>query len=87
MFRVLLHKTRQIWKALSITGNATKTCFAYNKWRDLPHLGSLPSAGKIAETDSENNNEINNNGVKIAMKTTYTNNKNNNNNKKQKKNN
>ncbi|EYC40523.1 hypothetical protein Y032_0608g597 [Ancylostoma ceylanicum] len=40
------------WKLSAISDwKRAKTCLAYNNWRDLPHLGSLPS-GKICETDS-----------------------------------
>ncbi|EYC00472.1 hypothetical protein Y032_0115g489 [Ancylostoma ceylanicum] len=40
----------KFWKlsAISNWGRA-KTCLAYNNWRDLSHLGSLPS-GKNGET-------------------------------------
>ncbi|EYB81972.1 hypothetical protein Y032_0370g87, partial [Ancylostoma ceylanicum] len=40
------------WKLNAISNwKPTKTCFTYNNWRDLPHLGSLPN-GKIGETNS-----------------------------------
>ncbi|EYB94056.1 hypothetical protein Y032_0176g558 [Ancylostoma ceylanicum] len=40
------------WKLSAVSNwKRAKTCLAYTNWRDLPHLGSLPS-GKICETGS-----------------------------------